>query len=113
MLRESLRKRKAGLQAEINQPNQRLQEVRLRLSRRITFGDRVQVVVDRKEAPGLRVTLDAMWDSLKEKSESHARGWVLLGHCQATVRVVEMTCKAPPITASGGARVVTMQRCIM
>ncbi len=64
MLRESLRKRKAGLEAEINQPNQRLPEVRLRLSRRVTFGDRVQVVVDRKEAPGLRVMLDAMRDSL-------------------------------------------------
>ena len=41
MLRESFREGKAGLEAVINQPDQRFPEVRLRLGLRIALGDRM------------------------------------------------------------------------
>ena len=104
MLRESLREGKAGFETVINQPDQRLAEVRLRLGLRIALGDRVQIVVDREKTPRLGVTLDAMWDSLEKKSKRHERGWVPLGHCQATVPATAAACKAfrGPVRVRGG-----------
>jgi len=94
MLHKGLREGQTRLQAVIHKPNECLAEVRVGLGLRITFGDRMQVVIDRKEAPGLSVTLDAMRDSLQDQGQSHARERVLFGHCQVTVAVSRMARKA-------------------
>ena len=106
MLRESFREGKAGLEAVINQPDQRLAEVRLRLGLRIALGERVQVVVDREVSPGLSVALDAMRDSLKKKREGNARGCGLLGHRQATVRAAAAARKASRAAGPGAGRTI-------
>jgi len=94
MLHEGLRERKARLQAVVHKPNECLVEVRIGFSRRITFRDRVQVVIDRKEAPRLGITFDAMGDGFENQGERHARGCVLFGHRQATVAVSRVARKA-------------------
>ncbi len=94
MLHEGLGEGKAGLQAVVHRPNECLVEVRVGFSRRVTFRDGVQVVIDRKEAPCLGITFDAMGDGFENQCERHARGCVLFGHRLATVAVSRVAPKA-------------------